>query len=230
MPEPAPRPPDPGAFHTAMAHLYRGEMHRMTVWRQRLDVTTNWAILLTGGMTTFALGSPAVPHYVLLLGFALIAVSLFIESRRYQRLHHSRWRLHVMEACYFAPMLEGRADCEDLAWRATIARDLHEPQMFVSWFTAIKVRLRRNYLLLVVFIFAVWVTKLFIHPTDPSHLVELWGRLGVGGVVPSWMVATSAGVFLVLCSVLAATAKSAESIEEAATIADLHGRVGLGDT
>ena len=213
-----------------MAHLYRGEMHRMTVWRQRLDVTTNWAILMTGGMTTFALGSPAVPHFVLLLGFALIALSLFIESRRYLRLHHIRWRLQVLEDCYFAPVYEGRADCEDLAWRATIARDLHEPQMFVSWFTAIKVRLRRNYLLLIVFITAVWVTKLFIHPHDPAHLDELWDRLSVGGVVRSWMVATSAGLFLVLCSVLAATAKSAESIEEAATIADLHGRGGLGDT
>ena len=145
-------------------------------------------------------------------------------------MHHIRWRLQVLEDCYFAPVYEGRADCEDLAWRATIARDLHEPQMFVSWFTAIKVRLRRNYLLLIVFITAVWVTKLFIHPHDPAHLDELWDRLSVGGVVRSWMVATSAGLFLVLCSVLAATAKSAESIEEAATIAELHGRVGLGDT
>lgn len=222
--------PDPSAFHTAMAHLYRGEMHRMTVWRQRLDVTTNWAILMTGGMTTFALGSAAVPHYVLLLGFALIAVSLFIESRRYQRLHHSRWRLHVMEACYFASMLEGKAGCDDAAWRETIAHDLREPRMFVSWFTALKVRLRRNYLLLVVFITAVWVTKLFIHPHDPAHLGELWDRLGVGGVVPSWMVAVSAGIFLVVSSVLAATAGNAESIEEQATIADLHARVKLSDT
>jgi uncharacterized membrane protein len=213
-----------------MAHLYRGEMHRMTVWRQRLDVTTNWAILMTGGMTTFALGSPAVPHYVLLLGFALIAVSLFIESRRYQRLHHSRWRLHVMEACYFAPMLEGKAECDDAGWREMISHDLREPRMFVSWFTALKVRLRRNYLLLVVFITAVWVTKLFIHPHDPAHLAELWGRLGVGGMVPSWIVASSAGLFLVVCSVLAATAKSAETIEEQATIDDLHTRVGFGDT
>jgi uncharacterized membrane protein len=228
-PKPTITRPDPSAFHTAMAHLYRGEMHRMTVWRQRLDVTTNWAILMTGGMTTFALGSPSVPHFVLLLGFALIAVSLFIESRRYQRLHHSRWRLHVMEACYFASMLEGKADCDDAAWRSTIAHDLREPRMFVSWLTAMKVRLRRNYLLLIVFITAVWVTKLFIHPHDAAHLGEFWDRLAVGGIVPSWIVAASAGMFLVSCSVLAATARSAESIEEQATIADLRARVSLTD-
>jgi uncharacterized membrane protein len=216
-----------GAFHTAMAHLYRGEMHRMTVWRQRLDVTTNWAILMTGGMTTFALGSPDVPHFVLLLGFTLIAVSLFIESRRYQRLHHSRWRLQVLEACYFAGWLEGNPRCDDAAWRATIAHDLREPRMLVSWITAMKVRLRRNYLLLIYFITAVWVTKLFIHPHDAAHLGEFWDRLGVGGVIPSWLVATTAGLFLGVATVLAATAKSAETIEERATVADLQARARL---
>ena len=212
-----------------MAHLYRGEMHRMTVWRQRLDVTTNWAILMTGGMTTFALGSPAVPHFVLLLGFALIALSLFIEARRYQRLHHSRWRLLVMEAGYFAPLLEGRTDSDELSWRQTIAHDLRDPRMFVSWFTAMKVRLRRNYLLLVVFITSVWITKLFIHPHDAAHLGEFWDRLAVGGIVPSWVVAASAGMFLLVCSVLAATAKSAQELEEQATVADLRSRVKLTD-
>ncbi len=27
---------------TALSHLYRGEMYRSTVWRTRLDATTNW--------------------------------------------------------------------------------------------------------------------------------------------------------------------------------------------
>ena len=27
----------------ALAHLYRGEVYRSTVWRTRLDSTTNWA-------------------------------------------------------------------------------------------------------------------------------------------------------------------------------------------
>ena len=214
--------PDPASFHTAMAHLYRGEVHRMTVWRQRLDVTTNWAILLTGAMTTFALGSAAVPHFVLLLGFGLIGVSLVIEARRYQRLHHSRWRLHVMEARYFAPILEGGEPAMgDGQWRTTIAADLRVPRMFVSRLTAIKVRLRRNYLLLVGFITAVWITKVFIHPHDAAHLDEFWERLAVGSLVPSWVVATGVGAFLLLCAALAATARSSEASEERATAAGL---------
>ena len=28
----------------AIAHLYRGEVYRSTVWRTRLDNTTNWAV------------------------------------------------------------------------------------------------------------------------------------------------------------------------------------------
>ena len=30
---------------TALSHLYRGEVYRSTVWRTRLDATTNWAVL-----------------------------------------------------------------------------------------------------------------------------------------------------------------------------------------
>ena len=33
---------------TASAHLYRGEIYRSTVWRTRLDSTTNWAVVTTG--------------------------------------------------------------------------------------------------------------------------------------------------------------------------------------
>ena len=29
----------------ALAHLYRAEVYRCTVWRSRLDTTTNWSIV-----------------------------------------------------------------------------------------------------------------------------------------------------------------------------------------
>ena len=32
----------------ALAHLLRGEMYRSTVWRTRLDTTTNWSVVTTG--------------------------------------------------------------------------------------------------------------------------------------------------------------------------------------
>src|SRR5436853_2766774 len=32
----------------AFAHLYRGEVYRSTIWRTRLDHTTNWSIVTMG--------------------------------------------------------------------------------------------------------------------------------------------------------------------------------------
>jgi uncharacterized membrane protein len=32
----------------ALAHLYRGEVYRSTVWRTRVDSSTNWAVVTTG--------------------------------------------------------------------------------------------------------------------------------------------------------------------------------------
>jgi uncharacterized membrane protein len=42
---------DPG-YVNAMSHFYRGEMGRIMVWRQRLDVTSNWAITSTTAIIT----------------------------------------------------------------------------------------------------------------------------------------------------------------------------------
>ena len=41
-------------YINVMVHFYRGEIHRSTVWRQRLDATTNWAVLTTAGILSFS--------------------------------------------------------------------------------------------------------------------------------------------------------------------------------
>ena len=69
--DPAAEPVTDRDVTMAVAHLYRAEMNRMSVWRQRLDVTSNWAVILATALTTFTLGSADVPHYTLLLGLAL---------------------------------------------------------------------------------------------------------------------------------------------------------------
>jgi uncharacterized membrane protein len=185
---------DPNGFHTAMVHLYRGEMNRLTVWRQRLDVTSNWAILLTVGLTTFTLGSVEVPHYILLLGLALIGISILIEARRYRHLHHSKWRLHLMEVGYFGRLLDPSTDV-GFDWRGHLANDLRRSQLLISWLTATRARLRRNYLLLLYFVTGVWITKLFIHPHSPATVEEFLARLSVGDFIPTWFVAITAVIF-----------------------------------
>jgi len=204
---------DSTGFHTAMVHFYRGEMNRMTVWRQRLDVTSNWAILLTMGLTTFTLGSEGVPHYTLLLGLALIAISILIEARRYRHLHHSKWRLWLMEVGYFREFLSPPKK-SDFEWHRILAEDLKKPRLLVTWLAAARVRLRRNYLLLLYFITAVWVTKLFIHPHRPESSGDFMARLAVGDMIPSWFVAATALLFVVGSTVLASTCPSGEVLED----------------
>lgn len=213
LPDLPPSPASPAAFHTAMAHLYRAEMHRMTVWRQRLDVTSNWAILLTMGLTTFTLGSPQLPHFILLLGLAALAISIVIESRRYRHLHHSQWRLHVMERGYFDPLLKGADPMEEAKWKAVLSRDLEEKRYLIGLFSAARVRLRRNYLLLVFFITAVWITKLFVHPQGPKSVAEFYERFAVGDLIPPWFVVATAAIFIGGATLLAMTCPSAENLE-----------------
>jgi uncharacterized membrane protein len=184
----------------------------MTVWRTRLDTTSNWAVLLTTGMTTFTLGSERTPAYIMLLGLALVGMFMFIEARRYQRLHHSNWRLRLLEERYFVRLLIPPPE-EGPAWREELAADLARPHLTVGLFTAIRLRLRRNYLMLMHFITAVWLTKLFIHPQAPADAREYFARLAVGELFPSWFVAFTAGLFIVFFTTLAATAPSEESVE-----------------
>lgn len=197
-----------------MVHLYRGEMNRLTVWRQRLDVTSNWAILLSLGLTTFTLGSPAVPHYTLLLGLGLVGISIILEGRRYRHLHHSKWRVYVMECGYFAGLLEGRSPEPHGEWRLALAEDLRRPRYLLSTFTALRARLRRNYLLLFYFITAVWITKLYIHPAGPTSTGEFFSRLAVGTLLPWWLVGASAVGFVAVATGLALTCPSNEQLED----------------
>jgi uncharacterized membrane protein len=206
------RPGDPEGFHTAMVHLYRGEMNRMTVWRSRLDTTSNWAILLSTGIATFTLGSASIPHFTLLLGLALIGICILIEARRYRLLLHSMWRLHVLETHYFGGRLWPPSSEEKNYWREELAWDLERPRFTISSFMALRMRLRRNYLLLVYFVSAVWLAKVFIHPQSAADIFEFHSRLAVGELFPSWFVAITAGLFVLTATVLAIKTPSEETV------------------
>src|SRR3990172_7850929 len=192
----------PEGFHQAMVHLYRGEMQRMTVWRSRLDTTSNWAILLSTGMTTFTLGSPGIPHFILLLGLALIGICIFIEARRFRHLLHSKWRLHVLEAHYFSGRLGAPSSDGKASWREELANDLERPCLTIGTFMALRMRLRSNYLLLVYFVSAVWLAKMFVHPRSAADTNEFYARMAVGELLPNWFVAATAGVFVLAATVL----------------------------
>ena len=202
----------PDCFHGSMAHLYRGEMQRMVVWRRRLDTTTHWAIILSTGLTTFALGTSDIPHYIMLLGLAFNTIFMLVEGRRYQHLHHSKWRLQLIEHNYFAGQI-AEAEPTEPTWRAQLAADLQKPHFTISHSMGIRLRLRRNYLILAYFITAVWLTKLFIHPESPADWSEFYNRLAVASLLPSWFVLATAATFIVIVTVFTVTTPSEEALE-----------------
>src|ERR1700676_4274895 len=74
----------------AIAHLYRGEVYRSTIWRTLLDNTTNWAIGTMGIALSTTFSSPGASPLPLLLVGLLLAVFLGMEARGYR--HFTFWR------------------------------------------------------------------------------------------------------------------------------------------
>ncbi len=94
-----------------------------------------------------------------------------------------------------------------------LAADLEQPRLLISLFCAARVRLRRNYLLLVYFTTAVWLTKVYVHPTSPGSVGEFTSRLAVGNLIPPWFVVTTAAAFILVSTILALTCPTIEDLE-----------------
>src|SRR4030088_3847116 len=66
----------------AIAHLYRGEIYRSTVWRTRLDSTTNWAVVPTGiALSATFTSAQASPLPMALVGL-IATMFLLVEPAR----------------------------------------------------------------------------------------------------------------------------------------------------
>lgn len=174
-------------YISAMVHFYRGEMHRATQWRLRLDNTTNWAIISAGGLLTFSFDHPSSTPLVLLLGQALLFAFLWIESRRYRIFDVWRSRVRRIEENFFNPLLTRRLVSPDPMWGDAVALDLAHPRFKMSRWHALHQRLRANYAVLFVVLNVAWVAKLVIHPAPTRSIREILSRLGMG-LVP-WPVA-----------------------------------------
>src|SRR5919199_1221022 len=107
-------------LNTAMVHFYRGEVQRSNTWRNRLDTTTNWAVITAGATLSFAFSSAQNPHFVIPINSILVAFFLFMEARRYR--YYEIWasRVRVIESGYFAPLLTGGAT--DVEWPNALTR------------------------------------------------------------------------------------------------------------
>jgi len=118
---------------TALSHLYRGEMYRSTVWRTRLDATTNWAVATTGLALSLTFSSETASPLPLVLVGLLVAVFLLIEGRRYRFFDFFRIRAHILEVHFFGPILRGQGVRVDNGWNATLYQDYVAPGLHITF-------------------------------------------------------------------------------------------------
>jgi uncharacterized membrane protein len=167
---------------TALSHLYRGELYRSTVWRTRLDTTTNWAVVTTGISLSLTFSSASATPLPLVLVGLLVAVFLTIEARRYRFFDFWRIRAHVLEVNFFGPILRGQGVRTDNNWNEILYQDYRHPNLHITYLEAIGRRIRRNYGWIFMIQVVAYIGKLMIHPMPITSLSEIFVRATIGPV------------------------------------------------
>jgi len=189
-------------FVTAMTHLFRAEIQRANVWRQRLDTTTNWAVVATGAALSVSFSQPNVHHGVIILNTLLVTWFLFIEARRYRYYELWSYRVRLMETDFFAAMLVPPFHPSP-EWAESLAENLLSPSFPISMWEAFGRRLRRNYLWIYLILGAAWFGKNYLFPQPANNMSEFIFRAAVGPIPGYIMISLGIiyHVFLVLIAI-----------------------------
>jgi uncharacterized membrane protein len=178
----------------AIAHLYRGEIYRSTVWRTRLDSTTNWAVVTTGIALSATFSSASASPLPMALVGLIVTMFLLLEARRYRYFNIWRARARLLETDFYTPMLRGEPVLLNAEWSQLLARDLLRPRYHVSLARAAGRRLRRTYAWIFLIQALAYYGKLAIHPSQLVAWSQLWERAAVGPI-PGPVVVVAGVVF-----------------------------------
>jgi len=179
-----------------LAHLYRGEIYRSTVWRTRLDTTTNWAVVTLGVALSISYSSPDASPLPLVLVGVLIMFFVVLEARRYRYFNVWRARARWMERYIMAPILQDGNLHTEKGWPDILARDYLQPEYHIDFMTSLGRRIRRNYLWILIIQTASYVGKLTVHPTVINSVDELWARAAIGPI-PGKLVMVAGVIYIV---------------------------------
>lgn len=230
---------------TLLAHFYRASVMHADVWRQRLDATTNWAVVTTAAVITFGFGAQA-PHFVLLMALVFCVFFLVMESRRYQVYHVWELRLRALHRFVVAPALRGEpvgeiypgpddepagerlvpdepVRAEPATGLTEIARHLASTRPRISLLQAAGYRIRRNYGPLFTIILLAWLLKVWSTPEPVSGTEEFIARAGVG-VVPGLWILIGSFLFMV-AAIIAAIIAPSEHVVDWSEMASPAGRL-----
>jgi uncharacterized membrane protein len=193
-----------GEFVTAMVHFFRAEIQRANVWRQRLDTTTNWAVVATGATLSIAFSQPSVHHGIIILNTLLVMWFLFIEARRYRYYELWSYRVRLMETDFYAAMLVPPFHPSP-EWAESLAENLLAPSFPISMWEAFGRRLRRNYFWILLILYASWVAKIWLFPKPALSLDEFISRSSVGPVSGEIMIVLGFVLYTSLALIAVAT-------------------------
>lgn len=179
-------PPEADDFNTAqvgaIAHLYRGEVYRSTMWRTRLDNTTNWAVVTTGIALSLTFSGPYASPLPMALVGAVVVVFLLFEARRYRYFNVWRARARLIETEFYAPLLDGKGIHIDSGWNDLLAKEYRQPEYHISLARAIGRRLRRNYAWILAIQVLAYYSKLAIHPSPILGYQDIIRRAAIGPI------------------------------------------------
>lgn len=191
-------------FVTSMVHFFRAEVSRANVWRQRLDTTTNWAVVSTGATLSIAFSQPTIHHGIIILNTLLVMWFLFIEARRYRYYELWSYRVRLMETDFYAAMLVPPFHPSP-EWAESLAENLLSPSFPISLWEALGRRLRRNYVWIFLILYASWVAKIWLFPEPVVRLSEFISRAAVGPFSGQIMIGMGLALYGLLIIVAVAT-------------------------
>lgn len=185
----------------ALAHLYRAEVYRSTIWRQRLDMTTNWAVVSTGiALSVSFATATASPLPIPLVGMLSI-MFLFLEARRYRYFMVWKFRARLLEMAVMVPILLGKGASIPTDRGTALSDDYVRPRHRISLTRAMGQRLRRNYLWIFIIQYAAYIAKIWIHPIEAVTFDQMLERAHIGPVAGD-LVLVAGTMLLVFFSIL----------------------------
>ena len=189
----------PESYYGFVYHYYRAEVYRETNWRNRLDTTTNWSIVVTAAMLSFVFTNPSAPHSIILVNYVFVWFFLYIESRRYRYYSLLRERTRIIEKQLLSQIFLGKVKKQDDGqWREKLAASFRSLKVPMSRLESVAWRLRRNYLIIFPMVFLSWLAKIQNHPVP----AQTSGRLFLNARV--WLIPGEIVFYFFLVSVVLA--------------------------
>lgn len=196
---------------SSLAHLYRGEIHRMKFWRERLDNTTRWAIMIMAAILTWTFASPDNPHYILLFVAVQLLVFAGIEAHRFRGYDVFRSRVRVLQRNVFARGLDPDGEPAEPEWRQRLADHYRSPTVHIPFEEALAHRLRRVYLPQLGIVLAAWVFRVTVYQPEAP-----WPQSAAVGGLPGIIVTAGVAVFALSLVVVACRPRSWNAAREVA--------------